>query len=247
MVDEMSASASEIFAAAIQDYKRGIIIGSTSTYGKGTVQRNIPLTPESENPLVASKNVEDLGALKLTLQKFYRINGGATQLKGVTPDIVLPDRLEYLKFREKDNASALPWDEIPKADYQPWTSSVTTDAVVNLTYDQINKGSVFSKIKTNIDWLGTNSEKALSLNIDKYKEEQKELKSTYKQLEELNKLPKDLNVKNISSDTSSISVAKDKVEKNKQWLKRVSGDIYIDETMKVINNIIMQKATAKNN
>ena len=246
MVDEFSASASEIFAAAIQDYKRGIIIGSTSTYGKGTVQRNIPLTPESDNPLLANKNTEDLGALKLTLQKFYRINGGATQLKGVTPDIVLPDRLEYLKFREKDNTAALPWDEIPKADYQPWTSSISNDAVVNVTYDQINKGSVFSKIKTNIDWLGANSEKEYSLNIVKYKEEQKQVKDTYKQLEELNKLPKDLNVKNAAADTANINIAKDKMEKNKLWLKRVSGDIYIDETMKVVNNMIMQKATANN-
>ena len=245
MVDEFSASASEIFAAAIQDYKRGIIIGSTSTYGKGTVQRTIPLTPESENPLLMNKNAEDLGALKLTLQKFYRINGGATQLKGVVPDVILPDRLEYLKFREKDNIAALPWDEIPKADYQPWVSSVTNDAVVNLTNDQVAKGSTFSQIKNDIDWLSTNSEKEYSLNIVKYKEEQKELKDAYKKLEDLNKLPKDLVVKSTTTDT--VNVAKDKLEKTNQWLKRVGSDIYIDESVKVINNIIMQKATAKNN
>ena len=85
------------------------------------------------------------------------------------------------------------------------------------------------------------------LNIDKYKEEQKEVKNTYKQLEDLNKLPKELNVKNIAADTVVINGAKDRIEKNKAWLKRVSNDIYIDETMKVINNMIMQKATAKNN
>ena len=247
MVDEFSASASEIFAAAIQDYKRGIIIGSTSTYGKGTVQRNIPLSPESENPLFANKNAEDLGALKLTLQKFYRINGGATQLKGVTPDVVLPDRYEHLKFREKDNTAALAWDEIPKADYQPWVSTASNDAVVSVTYEQINKGSVFNKIKNNIDWLNTNSDKEYSLNIVKYKEEQKQFKDAYKQLEELNKLQKELNVKNIATDTIKINTAKDRIEKNKQWLKRLSGDIYIDETLKVINNMIMQKATVKNN
>jgi carboxyl-terminal processing protease len=247
MVDEFSASASEIFAAAIQDYKRGIIIGSTSTYGKGTVQRNIPLSPESENPLFANRKTEDLGALKLTLQKFYRINGGATQLKGVTPDVVLPDRMEYLKFREKDNTSALPWDEIAKADYQPWTSTVSTDAVVSTTYNQINKNPLFSKIKTNIDWLGTNSDKEYSLNITKYKEEQKQVKNTYKQLDDLFKISKELAVKNTVADTANIGTAKDKVEKNKQWLKRISGDIYIDETLKVISNMIMQKATAKNN
>ncbi len=247
MVDEFSASASEIFAAAIQDYKRGIIIGSTSTYGKGTVQRNIPLSPESENPLFANKNAEDLGALKLTLQKFYRINGGATQLKGVTPDVVLADRYEHLKFREKDNASSLSWDEIAKADYQPWTTSTTNDAVVNITYDKINKGSVFSKIKNNINWLSTNSEKESSLNIVKYKEEQKQVKAAYKELDTLFKLPKELVVKNVAADTVNINAAKDRVERNKQWLKRLSGDIYIDETLKVVNTMIMQKATAKNN
>ena len=247
MVDEFSASASEIFAAAIQDYKRGIIIGSTSTYGKGTVQRNIPLSPENENPLFANKNAEDLGALKLTLQKFYRINGGATQLKGVTPDVVLADRYEHLKFREKDNASSLSWDEIAKADYQPWTTSTTNDAVVNITYDKINKGSVFSKIKNNINWLSTNSEKESSLNIVKYKEEQKQVKAAYKELDTLFKLPKELVVKNVAADTVNINAAKDRVERNKQWLKRLSGDIYIDETLKVVNTMIMQKATAKNN
>ena len=113
MVNEFSASASEIFAAAIQDYDRGVIIGSTSTYGKGTVQRNIGLDPETG----FSMSNSDLGTVKLTLQKFYRINGGSTQLKGVTSDIVLPDQLEYLKVREKDNPDALPWDEINKSPY----------------------------------------------------------------------------------------------------------------------------------
>ncbi len=116
MVNEFSASASEIFAAAIQDYHRGVIIGSTSTYGKGTVQRNIPL----------DKNVGfndlggPLGTVKLTLQKFYRINGGSTQLRGVASDIVLPDLYEHYKIREKDQPDALAWDEMPKADYTTW-------------------------------------------------------------------------------------------------------------------------------
>ena len=105
MVNEFSASASEIFAAAIQDYNRGIIIGSSSTYGKGTVQRSISLDNNS-----FFSNDTEIGNLKLTLQKFYRINGGSTQLKGVTPDIILPDNLEYLKLREKDDPDALPWE-----------------------------------------------------------------------------------------------------------------------------------------
>ncbi len=247
MVDEFSASASEIFAAAIQDYKRGIIIGSSSTYGKGTVQRTIPLNPESENPLFSNKEVEDLGSVKLTLQKFYRVNGGATQLKGVTPDIVIPDRYEYLKFREKDNAAALPWDEIAKADYKPWTSTISNDVVINYSDKQIANSPTFNKMKENILWMEKNGDKAYPLNLTKYKEEQKQFKEKVKELDDLYKLNKVMTVNNIAADTVAINAAKEKVDKNTQWLKRVSNDIYIDETVKVMNSMISQSATAKNN
>jgi len=242
-----SASASEIFAAAIQDYKRGIIIGSTSTYGKGTVQRNIPLNPESDNPLFANKEVEDLGSVKLTLQKFYRVNGGATQLKGVTPDIVIPDRYEYLKFREKDNDAALPWDEIAKADYKPWTSTISNDVVVNYSDKQIATSPTFNKIKESILWLEKNSDKAYPLNLAKYKEEQKAFNEKRKELDDLYKLNKEMSVKNIAADTVAINAAKEKIDKNAKWLKSVSNDIYIDETVKVMNSMITQTTTAKNN
>lgn len=247
MVDEFSASASEIFAAAIQDYKRGIIIGSTSTYGKGTVQRTISLNPDSDNPFFANRKVEDLGSVKLTLQKFYRINGGATQLRGVTPDIVIPDRLEYLKFREKDNTAALPWDEIGKADYKPWTSNISNDAVINYVQHQIDKDDNIKKIQQHLQWINDNNDKAYSLNLKKYKEDEKEAKGKGKELDELFKLKKDLTVKNASADAASINTSKDKVDKNTQWLKRVGADFYIDESVKVMNTMIKQNATAKNN
>ena len=247
MVDEFSASASEIFAAAIQDYNRGIIVGSTSTYGKGTVQRNIPLNPEAESFLQDPKKADDLGSIKLTLQKFYRVNGGATQLKGVTPDVILPDRMEYLKFREKDNTSALPWDEIAKAEYKPWTSTYSSSTVVNTVNDDLKKNATFSKIKSDIDWLEKYSDKEYSLNIVKYKAEQAQLKATYKELEDLTKLSKEMKVKNIDADMATINAAKEKVEKNTLWLKKLSGDIYIDETVKVMNNMINQSSTAKSN
>ncbi len=247
MVDEFSASASEIFAAAIQDYKRGIVIGSSSTYGKGTVQRNIPLNPESENPLFSNRNVEDLGSVKLTLQKFYRINGGATQLKGVTPDVIIPDRYENLKFREKDNPSALPWDEIAKAEYKPWTSTISNDVAVKYSMAEVAKNPTFNKIKESIDWLEKYSDKAYSLNLNKYREEQKQFKAKVKELDDLYKLNKDLSVKNIEADMAAINAAKEKIDKNTAWLKKISGDIYIDETVKVMNNMISQSATAKLN
>ena len=243
MVDEFSASASEIFAAAIQDYKRGIIVGSTSTYGKGTVQRTIPLNPESENA-VFNKKTEDLGTVKLTLQKFYRINGGATQLRGVVPDVIIPDRMELAKAREKDNVSALAWDEISKSDYKIWTSNYNTDLVAASSNEQVKNNMAFKKMRDKIDSIDKESERAYSLNLIKYQVAQKQLKARYKQLEELLKLPVQLNVKNVEQDLDKLTADKSKTEKNNRFLNTLKGDIYIDEAVKITNKMITQSNIA---
>ncbi len=244
LVDENSASASEIFAAAIQDYHRGIVVGS-STYGKGTVQRNISLNPEAENPLFSSKKTEDLGAVKLTLQKYYRVNGGATQLRGVTPDVVIPDRLEFIKFKEKDNPYSLPWDEIEKADYKEWNTGYNESVVIKSASDEIKANNTFALISNNVKWLGEQGEKQVSLNINKYRESQKLIKATYKQLDNLLRLAKDLDVKNVQVDVPNFTSDKDKETKNKQWLKRLSDDIYLDEAVKIMNSMIADNGVAK--
>lgn len=244
MVNEFSASASEIFAAAIQDYKRGIVIGSTSTYGKGTVQRTIPLNPERENQLFGNENKDDLGSIKLTLQKFYRVNGGSTQLKGVTPDIVLPDRFESLKFREKDNTLSLPWDEIAKVDYTTWTSTLTDNPS---SYLKNSETTTLGKIKATLLEMDKLNDKEYSLNSTKFKQEKKQLNATYKVLDSLFKLQKELVVKNNAADALPVDAAKDKVDKNNAWLKRLSNDIYIDESVKIMKNMIAQGSTAKVN
>jgi carboxyl-terminal processing protease len=243
MVDETSASASEIFAAAMQDYKRAVIIGSTSTYGKGTVQRNIPLTPENES-LFTKQKAEDLGTVKLTLQKFYRINGGATQLKGVTPDIVLPDRYDYLKIREKDNSYALPWDEISKAEYHAF-GTAGIDNIVNAAKEDISRSDVFNKIKTNTTWLEKYNDRDYSLLLNNYRADLKKIKSVNKEFDELYKLPKPMEMRNLVSDTATINSATDKMEKNKQWLKVRSSDIFIDAAVKVLDKMITLQNTAK--
>ncbi len=247
MVDEMSASASEIFAAAIQDYKRGIVIGSTSSYGKGTVQRNIPLNPDNESPLLGAKKSEDLGALKLTLQKFYRINGSTTQLRGVIPDIIIPDRYELYKFREKDNAYALKFDEIQKADYKPWVSNFSLGDIVTAANAETSINSNFIKLKENVRLLDSSMNKPFSLNIKKYEEDQKKLKAVYKQLEENYKLAKPLDVKNIVADTVEIAKTKEKSETNKRFVKAIGSDIYIDQTIKIMNKMIASDKVAKKN
>ncbi|MEO8764994.1 MAG: carboxy terminal-processing peptidase [Ginsengibacter sp.] len=244
MVDELSASASEIFAAAIQDYHRGIVIGSSSTYGKGTVQRSISLDPQAENALF-NKPAEGLGDIKLTFRKFYRINGGATQLRGVVPDIVIPDRLENVKFREKDNPDALSWDEIPKANYTTWNPGYSFNSVISETNTELTQSPTFKGIRDDVNLLDKYNDKETPLNILKYRERLAEIKATSKRLEVLTKLPVDLSVKNITTDSLDLAKDKDKLAKNKQFLKRIGDDIYIDETMKVVTKMIGEAQLAQ--
>jgi carboxyl-terminal processing protease len=243
MVNEFSASASEIFAAAIQDYNRGVIIGSTSTYGKGTVQRNIGLDPESG---YTSSN-SDLGTIKLTLQKFYRINGGSTQLKGVSSDIVLPDNLEYLKVREKDDADALGWDEVKKANYKTWNPGYDLKTIQQLSNERLAKDNTFLLIKDASEWLSKQNDKQYSLQIDKFRKNQAEVRATVKQLESLLKLKGQNEITAIPGDIEKYSNDKNKTDRFNQWLKGLEKDIYLDQAIKVVDDMIGQQNIAKTN
>ncbi len=237
MVNEFSASASEIFAAAIQDYGRGIVLGSTSTYGKGTVQRNIGLEP---NAGLFSKDVADIGTIKLTLQKFYRINGGSTQLKGVAPHIVLPDQYETLKYREKDNPDALPWDEIQKAFYAKLMPSYDLELIKRKSYERINEHPTFNAIKASSLLLVKANEKVYSMQLSKYREEQKQLRDSFKKIEEASKNLKPLQVNMLAIDEKRLSQDNDKMERRKQWVNSLSKDIYVKETTNVVTDMIRQ-------
>jgi carboxyl-terminal processing protease len=241
MVNEFSASASEIFAAAIQDYGRGVVIGSTSTYGKGTVQRNIGLDPETG----FSMSNSDLGTVKLTLQKFYRINGGSTQLRGVTSDIVLPDQLEKLKVREKDNPDALPWDEITKSPYAAWNAGYDLKTIQQLSNRRLENDPTFQLIKENTEWLAEQNNKQYSLQLDKYRKEQKQIRATFAQNEALMKLKNEINVTALPGETNRWADDKNKQERFNQWLKNLSKDIYLDQAVKVVNDVINQQNLAK--
>ena len=240
MVNEFSASASEIFAAAIQDYGRGVVIGSSSTYGKGTVQRSIGLDPEN-----FLSNNSELGSLKLTLQKFYRINGGSTQLKGVVPDIVIPDKYEYLKFREKDNTNALPWDEINQAQYKKWEGGYDLQTIKNLSNARIANNPIFQGIKKNTEWLSAQNDKEYSLQIDKFKKEQQVIRSAARQVDSLEKLKEPLSISFLPQDSARINGDKDKAERYQQWLKNLKSDIYLDQAIKVVGDIQNQQNIAK--
>ncbi|OQP57299.1 tail-specific protease [Niastella vici] len=238
MVNEFSASASEIFAAAIQDYDRGVIIGSTSTYGKGTVQRNIGL----DKTMGFLDPNSELGTIKLTLQKFYRINGGSTQLRGVASDVNIPDIFEYTKIREKDNPDALAWDEIQKADYNRWKYGLDLNPIRKASAERIKSNALFTTIHNNAEWLAKQSDKMVSLSLKKYQEEQKKNKAIAKQIEQQNKLPHELNVEPLSEDMKRIEAGGDnaKLERYKTWLKNLRNDPYLDEATNVLNDMVTQ-------
>ncbi len=234
MVNEFSASASEIFAAAIQDYKRGIIIGS-DTYGKGTVQRTLPLG----KPLDMFSGQTEYGTLKLTFEKFYRINGGSTQLKGVTPDIALPDPLDYLKVREKDQSSALSWDQISKADYNEINSGADWDALETASKNRIRENTAFSAILKNAQWLKENTDKTYSLNLQQYQKEQAQLRAVVKQDDSLSRLTTPMNIQPVAQDSAKYYSNADSLKGDRylQWLKNIQKDIYINEAVNVVKDI----------
>lgn len=241
LVNEFSASASEIFAAAIQDYGRGIVIGSTSTYGKGTVQRNIGLDPETG---FLSSN-SDLGTIKLTLQKFYRINGGSTQLKGVVPDVILPDQYEHIEFRERHNENAMPWDEISKASYKAWSGGYDLQTVKNLSTSRVSNNEIFKTIKDKTDWLAKQSDKAYPLQIDAFRKEQAEMRAAMKEVETVLKQQGELNISYLPVDAERHAADKEKQDRYNQWLNALKKDIYVDEAVKVVKDIHAQQSLAK--
>jgi carboxyl-terminal processing protease len=218
-----------------------VIIGSTSTYGKGTVQRNIGLDPENG----FSMSNADLGTVKLTLQKFYRINGGSTQLKGVYSDIVLPDNLEYLKVREKDDEDALPWDEINKATYSNWSAGYDLKTIQQLASQRLENDPTFKLIKESTEWLSKQNDKQYSLNIDTYRQDQKAIRTTIKQMEELLKLKQTLAVNALPKEVNRWADDKNKQDRFNQWLKNLQKDIYLDQAVKVMNDMIGQQNLVK--
>ncbi len=241
MVNSFSASASEILAAAIQDYKRGIIIGSKQTYGKGTVQNVIDL-----NQFVRSSDKGDLGALKTTTQKFYRINGGSTQLEGVSSDVVMPDRYAYLKMGERDMDNAMPWDKIGAAQYNVWTNNAKFDKAIAESKNRIAQNQHFKLIEENAKWVDNRSkEYDYSLKLDEFKKNQKTIEDANKKFKSIADYNYNLKFSSLPLEAEAMKTDVSLKEKRERWHESLTKDIYVEEALNILDDLQPQPVVKK--
>ncbi len=233
MINNFSASASEILAAAIQDYHRGIIIGSKQSYGKGTVQNVIDL-----NQLVRNNAVGDLGALKTTTQKFYRIDGGSTQLKGVSSDVVMPDRYSYIEIGERDTDNAMPWDKIDSAPYTPMPKSSSFESAIENSKMRIAASPQFKLIDENAKILSIRKDETeYSLNYTKFKQEEEKMNVEIKKFKTISEYNNNLTFSSLPNELEQI--AKDPVfkQKRERWHEQLTKDAYVEEAINVLSDL----------
>ena len=233
LVNEGSASASEILAAAMQDYERAIIIGGNQTWGKGTVQNVFPL-----NRMVRGNTKGDLGALRYTTQKYYRVNGGSVQLEGVKSDINLPFRYKYLDFGEKDSENPLQWDEIENINYNKWNSNFDFDFAIKNSQKRMKESEHLKLVDENAKWIKDIREKKIfNLNYQKFRSElEKNIKTTEK-FKKLDNFRLDYSFKSLPYETQMIQNDSILGTKRKRWHKSLNKDIYIGEALNVLSDL----------
>ncbi|SEA59295.1 carboxy terminal-processing peptidase [Psychroflexus halocasei] len=233
LVNELSASASEILAAAMQDYERAVIIGSKQTYGKGTVQNVVDL-----NRWMRNSSLGDMGALKITTQKFYRINGGSTQLKGVASDVAVPDRYSYIDLGERDYENPMPWDKIEPADYKKWNGYSNLQEVIKESSKRLLEQETIKLIDENAQWIRTQrDEKAYSLNYIKYQEDEKALEEMSKKFEAISDYQNNLTFNAIASEAKTFKTDTTLAEKRERWFENLTHDVYIEEAVTVLSQL----------
>ncbi|WP_051774869.1 carboxy terminal-processing peptidase [Formosa agariphila] len=233
LVNELSASASEILAAAMQDYKRAIILGSKQTYGKGTVQNVLDL-----NRMVRNNSNGDLGALKLTTQKFYRINGGSTQLEGVKSDVVVPDRYSFIDIGEKDQENPLPWDKIAAADYTLWNGHFDYDTTIEKSKNRMSNNEQLKLIEDNAKWIKLKmDENEFNLNYVKYKEKLELNEEEAKRFEKISDYKSNLTYMSLPYEEALFVKDSTLREKRNRWHENLTQDVYMEEAVNVLEDL----------
>ncbi len=240
LVNELSASASEILAAAMQDYKRAIILGSKQTYGKGTVQNVIDL-----NQWLRKNDLGDLGALKITSQKFYRVNGGSTQLEGVKSDVVMPDRYSYIDVGERDYDNPLPYDKIDAAKYDVWDGYIDYDETIEKSKARMAQNEQLKLIDDNARWIKERrDEKVVNLNFDKYSAEIEQRKKETERFDAIDEYDNHLTFESLPYETALMKKDTTLSEKRKRWHKNLSKDMYIEEAVHVLEDLKLNNIKA---
>ncbi len=230
LINNYSASASEIFAAAIQDYNRGLVLGSKHSYGKGTVQNLLDLNR------FGNKKIGDLGAMKFTSQKFYRINGGSTQLKGVESDLVLPDRFLYVDTGERDNENAMEWDKIAKAKYNVFNYNFAP--VVSKSKNRVAAKNEFKLIDESAKWVKSQQEdNTFPLEYNEYLAKSKQLEEQSKRFNVLKEYKNSLAFTSLPHDEALIKNDTVLQNKRKRWFKSLNNDVYVEEAVNVLKDI----------
>ncbi|MCR9203007.1 MAG: carboxy terminal-processing peptidase [Halobacteriovoraceae bacterium] len=262
MVNRFSASASEILAGAMQDYKRAVIVGGEYTHGKGTVQAILDL---SRSPMMNFLN-KSLGAIKLTVQKFYRITGNSTQFKGVTPDIILPDPNGYADNREQDLDYAIPWDSVEKLPYSEWSkqysqwkgSKFTSYQIPKLkerSSIRVGKNEKFQKIKKSVEYLRKRKKDTkVSLNLSEVLKEDEKNKKVTESFKIEDTENKNILVSNFEEslmahenvrEADKERWRKDFEQRKEDWVKTLTGDPMIEETLFIMDDIVRQSKGKK--
>ena len=236
LVNEFSASASEILAAALQDYGRAIILGSKQTFGKGTVQNIIDL-----NRMVSGGTYGDLGALKVTTDKFYRINGLTTQLEGVKSDIIFPDRYSMVEMGEKDQDNPLSWDRITPALYKPLPKLANYDYSVERSKRRIEENPFVALIKDQAAWIKKQQDDSrFYLDYESFKFKRESNKKYADKFKRISEFESDLEFEWLNEANSSKLPNDDLIKKRERWEESLKKDLYITEAVEILKDLSNQ-------
>jgi len=236
LVNEFSASASEILAAALQDYNRAIILGSQQTFGKGTVQNIIDL-----NRMISGGTYGDLGALKVTTDKFYRISGLSTQLEGVKSDIVFPDRYAQVDMGEKDQDNPLSWDRITPASYKPLPQFNNYEYSVARSKQRLEENPFVALIEDQAAWIKEQQEDShYYLDYASYEKEKEADKNYSDRFKKISEFESNLEFQWLPEAASTQAPNEDLIEKRERWQKSLKKDLYITEAVEILKDLSNQ-------
>ena len=233
LVNELSASASEILAAALQDYERAIVLGSKQTFGKGTVQNVVDL-----NRFLSNSTYGNLGALKITTDKFYRINGGSTQLEGVKSDVITPDRYSYVDVGERDEDNPMSWDQITPLIYTKWHGYLNYNEVIKKSQDRVNNHPIFKLVDQDAKWVEQRqNDKSITLNYQQYVSELEADRTYSDQFDAVKEYNNKLKFTVAPAEQERIMADSIFREKRERWFSDLTADFYVEEAVNILDHL----------